>query len=335
MIWSHIGGFGYIQEYILTFFLYIEILSDLITDPGKAESPSSYCVGQDERFKFVDDLTILEIVNILTIGLSSINIKFQVPNDMKEDNQYIPPEHLESQVSLNKINSWTEDNLMKINKYKSKTMLFNFTHKYQFSTRLKLDNELLETVTETKLLGTILTSDLKWEKNTNNIIKKAYARMELLRKLSGFGAPISDLKLVYISFVRSVCEQSSSVWHSGLTLQNEEDIERIQKVALKIILKEKYKDYQNALNVLDLQNLKERREYLCLDLAKKCLRNDKMKHLFPPNNKNHQMKTRKAEHFKVFHDHTERLKNSAMIYMQNQLNKEGKRKLEERKIRNN
>ena len=98
--------------------LYIEILSDLITDPGKAESPSSYCVGQDERFKFVDDLTILEIVNILTIGLSSINIKFQVPNDMKEDNQFIPSEHLESQVFLNKINSWTEDNLMKINKTK-------------------------------------------------------------------------------------------------------------------------------------------------------------------------------------------------------------------------
>ena len=57
--------------------------------------------------------------------------------------------------------------------------------------------------------------------------------MQLLRKLFGFGAPISDLKLVYISFVRSVCEQSSSVWHSGLTLQNEEDLERIQKVALK------------------------------------------------------------------------------------------------------
>ena len=84
--------------------------------------------------------------------------------------------------------------------------MFNFTHKYQFGTRLKLDNELLETVTETKILGTILTSDLKWDNNTNNIIKKAYARKQLLRKLSSFCAPISDLKLVYISFVRSVCE---------------------------------------------------------------------------------------------------------------------------------
>ena len=44
----------------------------------------------------------------------------------------------------------------------------------------------------------------------------------------------------------------------------------MQKVALKLILKEKYKDYQNALNALDLQNLRDRREYLCLDFAIKC-----------------------------------------------------------------
>ena len=116
---------------------------------------------------------------------------------MKEDNQYISTEHLESQTYLDTINSWTENQKMKIYSTKTKTMLFNFTHNYQFRTRLKLGNELLETVTQTKLLGTILTSDLRWDKNTNNIVKKAYARMQLLWKLSGFGAPISDLKIVY------------------------------------------------------------------------------------------------------------------------------------------
>ena len=32
-------------------------------------------VGPEERFKFVVDLTVLEIVNLLTVGLCSINIK--------------------------------------------------------------------------------------------------------------------------------------------------------------------------------------------------------------------------------------------------------------------
>ena len=84
------------------------------------------------------------------------------------------------------------------------------------------------------------------------------------------------MKSVYITFIRSVCEQSSSVWHSGLTQQNSEDIERIKKIALKIILKEKYIDYQNALNVLDLKKLKDRREILSLEFAIKCLKNYKI-----------------------------------------------------------
>ena len=159
--------------------------------------------------------------------------------------------------------------------------------------------------------------------------------MELLRKLSGFGAFQKDLKLVYITFIRSVCEQSSSVWHSGLTLQNEEDIGRIQKVALKIILKENYKDYQHALNVLDLKNLKDRREKLSLEFAKKCLRNEKRKNLSPPNDNNHQIETRNLEHFKVVFAHTERFKKSPIICMQTQLNQEVIRRNEERKIWNN
>ena len=35
-------------------------------------------------------------------------------------------------------------------------------------------------------------------------------------------------------------------------------VERVQKVALKIILKENYQTYENALNVLDLETLKDR-----------------------------------------------------------------------------
>ena len=87
-------------------------------------------------------MTILEVVNLLTIGLSSVNFRSQVPSDMKEDNHIIPTEHLQSQVYINTINSWTENQKMKINTSKTKTMLFNFTHNYQFGTRLKLNNAL-------------------------------------------------------------------------------------------------------------------------------------------------------------------------------------------------
>ena len=247
---------------------------------------SADCVSPDERFKFVDDLTILEIVNLLTVGISCFNIKHQIPNDIKEGNQYIPAENLQSQHHLDVINLWTQEQKMKINQSKTKSMIINFTNKYQFNTRLKLNNEIIETVEETKLLGTILTSDLKWDRNTNNIVKKSYARLELLRKLAGFNAPKNDMKQIYITYIRSLLEQSSNVWHSGLTLQNENYLERVQKVALRLILKEKYKSYENALNILQLDTLKQRRTDISLTFARKCLKSKKMKHLFPPNDKN-------------------------------------------------
>ena len=93
---------------------------------------------------------------------------------------------------------------MQINEKKSKIMIFNYTNKYQFSTRLSLKDKNLEEVSETKLLGTIVTNDLKWHKNTQRIIKKANARMQLLRILSTFNANWNDPKTIYVSFIRTV-----------------------------------------------------------------------------------------------------------------------------------
>ena len=44
-------------------------------------------------------------------------------------------------------------------------------------------------------------SDLKWDLNTANIVKKANARMELLRKVASFGTNPEDLKTIYIVFI--------------------------------------------------------------------------------------------------------------------------------------
>ena len=116
---------------------------------------------------------------------------------------------------------------MLINEKKTKTLIFNFTDKYQFTTRLSLKNGKVEVIENTKLLGTIVQTDLKWDLNTANIVKKANMRMELLRKSASFGASHQDLKDIYIIFIRSLLEQSATVWHSSLTDQNKSDLERV------------------------------------------------------------------------------------------------------------
>ena len=67
---------------------------------------------------------------------------------------------------------------MLINEKKTKYLIFNFTDKYQFSTRLTINNQLIEVLRSTKLLGTIISDDLSWDLNTLNHVKKANARME-------------------------------------------------------------------------------------------------------------------------------------------------------------
>ena len=68
---------------------------------------NSDCVNPQDRFKFLDDLSVLEIVNLLTMGISSFNIKAQVPSHIPEHNQIIPAQNLKSQEWLHQINDWT------------------------------------------------------------------------------------------------------------------------------------------------------------------------------------------------------------------------------------
>ena len=114
--------------------------------------------------------------------------------------------------------------------------------------------------------------------------------------------------------------QSSSVWHSSLTQDNIDDLERVQKSLFKIMIKNKYNTYNDALNILQMETLSNRREQLCLQFAQKCTKHPKLQHMFPLNNKNHQMETRNTEKYDVQFANTARLQNSAIIYMQRLLN---------------
>ena len=144
--------------------------------------------------------------------------------------------------------------------------------------------------------------------------------MQLLRTVSTFGATFEELKTIYIVFIRSLLEQSATVWHSSLTEENRNDLERVQKTAMKIILDTRYKSYSQALRTLEIESLDTRRQELCINFARKAIKHPRFKHLFPSNNKIHQMKTRNPEKYKISRAFTERMKRSPIIYMQKLLN---------------
>ena len=208
---------------------------------------------------------------------------------------------------------------MKLNVKKSKVMVFNFTEDYQFSTRLYLENTLLEIVNETKLLGTIITSDLKWSKNNEMLVKKGYQRMMILRKLYSFKVEVCDLVEIYVLYIRSILEHSCQVWHLNITEEEAMDLDRVQKVAFKIILQDNYIDYEHALESLHLETLKARRNNLCLKFAKKCVKHPKANEMFPLNTAV-DCNTRDREIFYVQPARTNRLHDSTLHQLQRVLN---------------
>ena len=81
-------------------------------------------------------------------------------------------------------------------------------------------NEDIEMVQETKLLGTVITDQITWDRNTEELTKKDFKRMQLLNAAAAFTSNRKDLKDIYLTFIRSIVEQSAVVWHSGLSKRN-------------------------------------------------------------------------------------------------------------------
>ena len=54
-------------------------------------------VEEEDRFKFVDDLTILEIINLLMMEITSYDLQYHVPSDILIHSNYIRREKLKSQ----------------------------------------------------------------------------------------------------------------------------------------------------------------------------------------------------------------------------------------------
>ena len=115
-------------------------------------------------------------------------------------------------------------------------------------------------------------------------------------------------------------EQSAVVWHSSLSKDNVADLERVQKSALKIILKERYCDYKGALRKLNIESLYDRREALLLRFAKKSLKLVQFRKLFPVKKQLHNMKIRNQQKFIINSANTERYKRSSVPAMQKLLN---------------
>ena len=69
-------------------------------------------LSKEEKFKFIDDLSILELINLVMSGMSSYNFKQHVASDIGVHGQYLPPTNIYSQDYMDQVCHWTDDKQM-------------------------------------------------------------------------------------------------------------------------------------------------------------------------------------------------------------------------------
>ena len=276
-------------------------------------------VPPDDRFKYIDDLSVLQLICLSGL-LCEYDFNQHVASDIGIDEKYLPPENHTSQDTLNYISNWTSENLMKLNTSKCNYMIFSRSSE-KFSTRLTINQDKIDRVSESKILGVWISDNLSWDKNCQQICVKAYSRLQMLTKLKYVGVQTEDLLDIYVLYIRSIAEYCSVAFHSSLTIEQSEKLERIQKTCLRVILGDMYVDYSSALEMSGLDKLSSRRESRCLNFSLKCLKHPRNSRLFPINNLPHAHDVRNSEKFQVNFARTSTYQDSTIPYCQKLLNR--------------
>ena len=138
---------------------------------------------------------------------------------------------------------------MLINQDKTKVAIFNPLKNVDILPEISLthDSPNIEVVEKYKLLGQIVTTDMKTISNTINICSKAYNKMWILRRLKEIGCQTSELLDVFRQHILSIVEFAVPYWGPIITKKESIMLERVFKTALHIILQDKYTSFKQAL----------------------------------------------------------------------------------------
>ena len=125
------------------------------------------------------------------------------------------------------------------------------------------------------------------------------------------------LKMIFVQHIRSILEFGVVAWNGALTQKQGKTIEKIQKIALRLIFG-RLKTYKQLLEEAKLDSLDIRREKLCLKFAKKAIKHKQFKNWFLKANPGTQ--TEKPRYYTCI-TNTKRLRKSPIPYLTNLLNK--------------
>ena len=185
---------------------------------GTLSAPKNFLVQINDlqtpcpMFKYVDDSTVFDVCNNSSVPML--------------------------QESADVITDWSRNNDMRINATNTEEIVICFCRNDNHVAsipRIVIDNNDIERVTQAKVLGVTLSSDLTWNAHVDTIVSKARKRVFTIYQLKRAGIRQCDLLRVYVSIIRPVLEYTCLVWHTSLPMYLSDNIETIQKRCLRTI----------------------------------------------------------------------------------------------------
>ena len=293
---------------------------DQINNTGELlTSKRSMKLANTIHLKYVDDLTLAESINLSDKLVETPTSRLQPDVYHARTGHTLPKQSSQVYQQLQKTEEYARANGMKINYKKSKLMIFNPCWSMDFQPEFEFGGDQMEVVEEIRLLGVTIQSNLKWHKNTTDIVGRASNKLWIIRRLKELGAEPPELIDMYNKHCRSILEYCVPAWQGAVTVQEKQDIERVQKVALRIIFGDQYDTYGTALKLAGLDTLENRRNKICLRFAIKAEKHSKHKSWFKQRQR---VNTRqKIEKYARPVARTDRLRNSPICFLTSLLNR--------------
>ena len=171
----------------------------------------------------------------------------------------------ELQDDISCIEKWSADNHLTLNSNKCKVMLIS-RKRSSLSLSFTLYGNVLEQVDSFKYLGVTISNNLKWSIHIGIVCAKARRMLGLIYRHFYANCNSASLLKLYISLVRPRLEYACPVW-SPNSVTAIAQVQRVQKLALKIVSGEWNTGYYDLLARFQIPTLERRRSELSLSLS--------------------------------------------------------------------
>lgn len=148
-------------------------------------------------------------------------------------------------TELDAVNKWLCSNKLSLNTKKTNFIIFHTIGRVIPGVEIKMNNKIIERVTETKFLGVSIHENLKWNTHINYVCSKVAMSTGVIKRLSCV-FPKKILLLLYNALILPMISYANIVWGSPYN-SSITNIHILQKKAVRIICKSGFRDHTPPL----------------------------------------------------------------------------------------